>query len=418
MTRGLENDKCHNIAIINHHAATPRVGGGGRHYQLGDLLSEAGHNVCVLTSSYSPRKKRHHYRENVFVETIKSNFDYIWLKTYPCYRNTLGRFANYTHFMLKAGEPKNLKIIPDVVIASSVHPLAWSAGYKLSKIYGAKFIVEVRDLWPLSMYEDFTGITRNAIFAFFEYFEKKYYVLADKIITTAPFAFEYIEEKYGVNRNKIVHIPHGIDLEKYDQSLNGAQQVISDELEETLERYFCVTYTGTLSKSEGLGTLIESAKYLSGTVDIRIVLIGSGNQKTMLEDIIRREKLQNVILFDRIPREAVPLVLSKSDVLFAGLMEREAFKYGISKNKFYDYMASGKPIVFASNVRGSLITEAKAGITIKPGDPKKLAETILYIYNNMSTIGKEYGENGRKFVEQYHTVQVIAEKFLEVIDHC
>jgi len=96
-------------------------------------------------------------------------------------------------------------------------------------------------------------------------------------------------------------------------------------------------------------------------------------------------------------------------------MDREVFKYGISKNKFYDYMASGRPIIFASNVRGSLINIAKAGITIEPDNPEKLADTIKYIYKNYNTIGKDYGENGRKFVEMYHTNKIIAEKFINII---
>ena len=98
-------------------------------------------------------------------------------------------------------------------------------------------------------------------------------------------------------------------------------------------------------------------------------------------------------------------------------MDRKAFEYGISKNKFYDYMAAEKPIVFASNVRGSLITKAKAGITIEPHKPKKLAETIRNLYQNIDTDGRQYAENGRKYVEKYHTTEKIAADFLEAINY-
>ncbi|QSQ07960.1 hypothetical protein H0A61_00279 [Koleobacter methoxysyntrophicus] len=113
----------------------------------------------------------------------------------------------------------------------------------------------------------------------------------------------------------------------------------------------------------------------------------------------------------------IHIILKKSDILFCGLMERKAFKYGISKNKFYDYMAAKKPIIFASSVRDSLIDKAKAGITIKPHEPENLAKTIKHIYENIDTLEKQYGENGREYVEKNHTTEKIASAFLSVIEY-
>lgn len=170
-----------------------------------------------------------------------------------------------------------------------------------------------------------------------------------------------------------------MDIDEFDKNLELDDKVLNDDLRRVLDNNFCVTYTGALSKSEGLPTFVESAKYLKDISEIKLVIVGSGSEKPILEKIIKEEKLNNVIMIDRQPRNFVPLILKKSDILFCGLMEREAFKYGISKNKFYDYMASKKPIIFASNVRGSLIDKAKAGITIKPHEPENLAKTIKYI---------------------------------------
>ena len=142
-----------------------------------------------------------------------------------------------------------------------MHPLAWVAGYKLSRRYNAKFIVELGS-WLLSMYEDFSGIIRKIVFSFFESLERKYYNLADAIITTAPYAYEYMEEKYGIDRNKVFHIPHGLDISEFDKNTELEEKVLGDELRQVLDNNFCVTYTGSLSKSEGLPAFVESAKYL------------------------------------------------------------------------------------------------------------------------------------------------------------
>ena len=411
------NRKEYNIVILNHHANAPDLDGGGRHYEVADKLAQKEHQVTILASSYDQGKRSYWINDKLHLVDLEDNLRFVRFKTVPAYKKTVTRFINYYDYMIKAGRFTDFKSKPDVIIASSVHPLAWVAGYKLSKKYNAKFIVEVRDLWPLSMYEDFKGIIRKIVFSYFEGLERKYYNLADAIITTAPFAYEYMEEKYGIDTEKIFHIPHGIDIDAYDENTKQDDNILDENLKNILDNNFCVTYTGALSKSEGLPTLIQSAKYLKETSDMKIVVVGGGSEREKLENIIKNEMLDNVVLIERQPRDYIPLILKKSDILFCGLMGREAFKYGISKNKFYDYMASKKPIIFASSVRGSLITKANAGITIEPGDPRNLADTIKYIYKNIDTLGEEYGYNGRQFVEKYHTTEKIANSFLDVIDY-
>jgi len=413
----MDNQKKHSILILNHHASTPDMGGGGRHYELAKMLSEKGHKVTIIASSYDNGRKKYHFEDEVVIKDFNDNFQMICLKTKPAYKNIITRFINYIDYKIKVSRWNKFKFEPEVIIASSVHPLSWVAGYILSKRHNAKYIVEVRDLWPLSMYEDLSGLIRKLVFGYFESLERKYYRLADAIITTAPYAYEYMEEKYGIDKNKVFHIPHGIDIDEFDKNMEKGDEILNGKLKETLDNYFCVTYAGALSKSEGLPTLVQSAAYLKDIKDLKILIVGSGSEKEILEDIIAKEELNNVIMIDKQPRSHVPLILKKSDILFCGLMERKVFKYGISKNKFYDYMAAKKPIVFASSVRDSLIDKAQAGITIKPNDPEILANTIRYLYKNIDSIGKQYGKNGREYVEKYHTVEKITSRFLEVIDH-
>lgn len=411
----MTNSKKYNIVILNHHASAPDTGGGGRHYEIAKSLSEKGYTVTIIASSYSGRKNQYDFSEEIVTKKFNDKFVFVRLKTKPAYKNQLTRFINYNDYKLKASKYDKFETNPDVIIASSVHPLAWVAGYKLSKRYNAKFIVEVRDLWPLSMYEDLSGIVRKAVFSYFEALEKKYYGLADAIITTAPYAYEYMEEKYNIDRDKVFHIPHGIDLERFDKNAEIEESSLDYKLKELLDNNFCITYTGALSKSEGLPTLVKAAENLSDIKDIKILIIGSGSEKQRLKDIIKNKNLDNVVMIERQPKNTIPLILKKSDILFCGLMERKVFEYGISKNKFYDYMAAEKPIIFASNVRDSLIDRAEAGITINTNEPKTLANAIRHIYINIDTLGRQYGKNGRAYVEKYHTVQKIADDFLKVI---
>lgn len=405
----------YNIVILNHHAGSPDVGHGGRHFDIGKALSEMGHKVVVLASTYNNRKGNYYSEDETMRHRFNDNFEFVRFRTTPAYKDNITRIRNYYDYMKKASSFDDFGFEPDVVIASSVHPLAWSAGFDISERYGAKFIVEVRDLWPLSMYEDLSGVVRKAVFAFFEGFEKKYYDLADAIVTTAPYAYEYMEEKYGTDKGKVFYIPHGIDLDEFDKNKVKDLDILEEGLASVLRNNKCITYAGSFSRSEGLPTFVESAVNLKD-LDLEFVIVGSGPEGKVMEDIVEREGLENVHIFGRQKKEDVPLILENSSILFCGLKEREAFKYGISKNKFYDYMAARKPIIFASSVRGSLIKEAGSGETIDPGDPSNLSETIRKIYNDLDDLTLKYGSNGREFVENNHTNERIVEQFLEVID--
>jgi len=404
------------IVILNHHANAPDLGGAGqRHYDIGKYFSERNNYVTVIASSFNSAKNKYTTEDDIYKKVFNENFSFVRLKTKPKYTGTLGRFLNYWDYSKKASKYNDFKKKPDVVIASSVHPFAWIAGYNLSKKYGAKYIVEVRDLWPLSMYEDFTGIKRKIVFSFFESLERKYYRLADAIVTTAPFAYEYIVDKYGIDNDIIHYIPHGIDIEEFDKQNTDESIQIDKNLNNILENYFCITYTGALSRSEGLHALVESARYLKEFQNIKIVIVGAGSEKQLLDDLIKKDDLENVYMAGLQPKDHMAKIMNKSKILFVGLMEREVFKYGISKNKFYEYMAAERPIIFASNVRGSLITQANCGITIEPHNPKLLSDTIKYIHDNYETKGKEYALNGRQFVKDQHTNDIISQKFLNII---
>lgn len=410
------NNKKYNIVILNHHAGSPDVGGGGRHFDIAKALSEMGHKVAVLASSYNNSKGEYYCDEEIMRHKFNDNLEFIRIRTTPPYKDNIGRFRNYYDYMKKASKFDDFGFVPEIVIASSVHPFSWPAGFEISKRHKAKFIVEVRDLWPLSMYEDFSGIMRKGVFTFFEGLERKYYKLADAIITTAPFAYEYMEEKFNIDKRKVFYIPHGIDLEEFDKNKVKDLNNLESGLEDVLKNNSCITYTGSFSKSEGLPTFVESAKYLKD-LDLKFVIVGSGPEEDTMKDIIEAESLENVSIFGIQSKDKIPIILENSKILFCGLKERKAFYYGISKNKFYDYMASKKPIIFASSVRESLIDKSVSGKTIKPNDPLNLANTIREIYKDIDTVGKEYGQNGREYVEKNHTNMRITEQFLNVIDY-
>src|SRR5699024_1947320 len=93
-----------------------------------------------------------------------------------------------------------------------------------------------------------------------------------------------------------------------------------------------------------------------------------------------------------------------------GLKEREAFKYGISKNKFYDYIAAGKPIIFHSNVKHSPLRNVDNAYLISLNESSK--NIVLKIRS-----GDVNDFNSMDFLEKYHSDKVISRQFLKALDY-
>lgn len=399
-----------NILILNHHASIPKYNGGGRHHDLALELSHRNYNVHLVASTYMHATKEYAHDAPIVNETLNENYKFTMIKTKPAYKNTIERFLNYLDFKNKVNKLEFNDI--DVVIASSVHPWAWIAGYKISQKYKAKFIVEVRDLWPLSLYEDINKLLRPILFSYLYRLEENYYKKADSIIVTAPDANKYITNKYNISNNKIEFIPHSINIKEFDKNLKIP---VSKEINKLLSMYYSVVYTGSLSRSEGLENLIYLAERFRLNKDIMFFIIGSGPEKSSLENLKKEMNLKNIKFIERVPRENIPSILKCSDVLFTGLREREVFKYSISKNKFYDYMAAEKPVLFLSNVNNSAIEKANCGFVIKNHSIDEAEEKLKLLYHN-SSLSNQLAKNGRIYLERNHLISQMTDKFISTFD--
>lgn len=79
-------------------------------------------------------------------------------------------------------------------------------------------------------------------------------------------------------------------------------------------------------------------------------------------------------------------------------------------------MAMGKAVI-CTRTRGQvdIIQENISGIFVPPYDPQALREAILYLWNNPE-IAKKMGEEGRKYIENYHTIDKFVASVKDVID--
>ena len=77
----------------------------------------------------------------------------------------------------------------------------------------------------------------------------------------------------------------------------------------------------------------------------------------------------------------------------------------------FDYLASAKPIIHSVYAGNDPVLEAKAGISVKPENPKEIVDAILKLYKMPESKRNELGQNGRVYVEKYHSYEQLAKQY-------
>lgn len=398
-----------NIWLINHYANLVSQGPSTRHYFLAKELSTYGHNVSVIASSRLHNKKSElldQGKSDEIQRISEEGIEFLLLPT-PPYKGNVARLWNMLtfSFSLLAKFKKFSDKRPDVVIGSSIHPFAAWAAERIASYYKVPFIFEVRDLWPQTLVDMKALSPKHPLTMLLRYLEKYLYLKATKIITLLPYSHEYIT-RYKINPSKIQYLPNGVDLDMFSSAVGEEQSRIDDS-----SRDLVVMYLGAHGPANGLETLVMAAKELeeaNADLPIKWRLIGDGPNKKKLQELSKSLGLKSLFFEEPVPKIEVPDLIKQADLLVFHLLQVDVFKYGISPNKLFDYMAAGKPIVFACHARNNLVEASNSGISIAPESPSAMAEAVLRLASLSSSERLEMGLRGRSYVIQNHSYRKLA----------
>ncbi|MDR0538099.1 MAG: glycosyltransferase family 4 protein [Tannerellaceae bacterium] len=403
-----------NILILNHYAGSPYHGMEYRPYYLAKEWIKLGHDVTIVAATYSHiRTNNTNYSKKITRETF-DGIIYLWIKTRTYKSSGIKRFFNMLDYIkgIYLIIPKLIKEKFDVVIASSTYPLDNYPAYIIAKKSGAKYVYEVHDLWPLSPME-IGGYSKYHPFILnMQWAENFAYKHVDKVVSILPCAEAHMQ-KHGLLTGKFAHIPNGISLDELSKNEpldeNIRSLIPSDK--------FIVGYTGTFGVANSLNTLLEAAAILQKiNKEIFFVLIGKGPEKDNLTGLQKKLALNNCLILDAIPKNKVQSAIALFSIsAIAWNNTPSLYRFGISPNKLFDYMYAGKPIIQAVEAGNDLVREADCGITVAPQNPQAMVDAIIKLYNMPAEERKRLGENGRRYVIENHSYDVLGRHFLNII---
>lgn len=296
---------------------------------------------------------------------------------------------------------------PDVVICSSTYPLDTYAGQLIAKLSGAKLIHEVHDLWPLTPmelggYSKYHPWIKGLAMA-----EKSAYKKSACIISILPNVEEYVRG-LGID-TKVVHIPNGVVLNSVEDSPKNKE--IEEKVLSLQEKgFFVVGYAGGLSVSNAMMDFVRAADLLKSQ-RIAFLIIGDGIEKSALVQFKEDNCLENVHFYNPIPKNEIHSTLSLMDALYIGSKKSNLYQYGVSANKIFDYMLTGRPIIDAFDTYHSPLNYSSVSYKAEPENPTSIADCI----EKVSRISREELEETCKksvlYVTSYHGYEYLAKSF-------
>jgi glycosyltransferase involved in cell wall biosynthesis len=408
------------IWILNHYASPPDRPAGTRHYELGRVLASQGHDITIFASSFchfSRQEERLEPGERIRVEFI-DGVRFVWIRTTPYSDNDHHRARNMMSYALGVVLANRRFERPDVIVGSSVHLAAVAAAFLIGQIRRVPFVFEVRDVWPQALIDMGALREGGAIAKLLTKLERFLYRRARMIITLLPKAAQHIEQ-FGIPGNKVVYVPNGIaDYCHTIHPTSDDTRALMVWITKRREAGCMIAgYVGSHGPINGIDVLVDAARELRdrGKNNIAFIFIGDGPEKGRCEQLAREYHLANVLFWRPVPKRVVPTMLQALDVMLFCLRDIPVFKFGLSSNKLFDYLASGRPIVAACSVADNPVNASGGGICVPPESPGAVGEALLELAALDDASRRAIGERGTRWVYQNHGTTDLAERFLAAL---
>jgi glycosyltransferase involved in cell wall biosynthesis len=375
-----------------------------RTYDFSRELVKRGHQVTMLTNSYChfTHKELLAPHEKWRIEEI-DGIRVAWLKTIHYTGNGWRRGANMLSNAWRSIQvARTLPEKPDVVIGPSV-PLGtgWAAS-KIARMKGAAFVFEVRDVWPIALVYDGGLSRRSPVYYSFRIIEKYLYRKSQRISATMPFIHQHVSES-GSNPEKVTWIPNGVDFERFSglEAYDGGEKLP-----------LVAMYVGAFGVAHDVITIVRAANILQqkGNDKYRFVIVGDGVKRPDCQREASLNALSNIEFRDPVPKKDVPRLQMESDILIASVTDSDSYRFGLNLNKMFDYLASGRPVIFSGNAPNDPVVESGAGFSIPPEDPDAMVGALERLLEMSPAERIELGKRGRRYVENEFDMRKLADR--------
>lgn len=404
-----------NIVFLCHYFPPEVNAPASRTYEHCREWVKQGHQVTVITSFpnhpygkiYPGYKRSLSSKESI--DGIQVLRVWTWLAANEGFSS---RIINYISYMIMAIVLCGRTAKADVVVSTSPQFFCGLAGFFVSRLKRAKWILEIRDLWPESIVA--VGAMRQGIVVKSLYWLEKFcYNRADRIVAVTDAFKRYMIGK-GIAADKIHIIKNGVCLERYTRDTSPeAQALLRNFIDEyDLDNKFVAAYVGTHGMAHHLETLVQSAELTRDREDIVYLLVGEGAEREALITLRNSLDLHKTVkLTGQLPKEVMPIVWQAADVAITHLRKSPTFE-SVIPSKIFESMAMSKPLLHGvSGESAELVHASGGGVCFTSESQQELAQLLVELADDPQRC-IELGANGQKFVSEHFNRETLAKRFL------
>ena len=417
------------ILYFHQHFSTPSGSTGTRSYEMARALVEGGHTVTMVCGTYGGGKtgltgepvNRIRRGEVDGIQVVEICLPY------SNHDGFLKRSITFLGFAVKSiGIAWRTRY--DVLFATSTPLTAGIPGIAMRVFKPRKaFVFEVRDLWP--ELPRAMGVVKNPVVLWaMSVLEGLSYRSARACIGLSPGIVDGIRRRCRRDK-RVTMIPNGCDLSLFGPATDAEETPVTTSTmatgggapasdDPTGHRRFRAVFTGAHGIANGLDAVLDAAAVLRRRQrdDIELVFLGDGKLKPELLKRANDEGLANCTFLDPVPKTELAATLHSYDAGLMILANVPAFYYGTSPNKFFDYIASGLPVL--NNYPGwlaGMIDEAQCGIPVPPEDPEAFADALERLADNPQE-RKAMGVKARELAESKFDRRKLAREFVGALE--
>jgi len=398
------------LIYLHQYFTFPNETGGTRSYDLARSFVNKGINICIISATSDP-KYDNDKRWNV-IERDGLVVHYIYLP----YGNHLSYFKRISVFFqfLWYSTFRLFKENADVILATST-PLTIGIPPLIKKIIkGTPYIFEVRDVWPEAVIA--IGAIKNKIIQRGLYFlEKIIYKHASYIVPLSTDMRQSIMTRYPQYSKKTEIVIENIaEIQRFESG--SVDKIVLKEII-GIEPRFSILYAGTFGKVNGIDYVVKLAKRtIQIDPNLVYILLGSGGEKETVVKLAEKEGVlnKNVFILNSVAKQELPSWYSRVD-MGSSFVTNIPELWANSANKFFDTLASGRPILINhEGWQAKVIRDKNIGYVLPIEITFDFAkEFVDYTYD--SELYKVQSNNALKEAKEKYSLAVATEKYLTVL---
>lgn len=285
----------------------------------------------------------------------------------------------------------------DYVIATSPPLFVGVAGYVAHLVTRAKFLLDVRDIWPDSACAAGMLPDHGPLYRLSKSLERFLYRAADHITCVSQPMAEYISGELARERRgdkaKVSVVYNGVDLE--------VSPGLEAEPPTRGRTRLQVVYTGNMGHVQGLDVVLDATKLLLKDAPdvaerVSFIFLGEGARRKILEGQVEQRGLKGHVFFTgpMSKSDTLRFISEEADGLFIHL-ERHPTLAKTIPSKLFDYLMCNKPILYGIEGEGKAILDRLgAGIGFTPGSARDLMEGVKKFVEGYDRLSATSAQNG------------------------